>query len=101
MRSVNHASEGRAQAARGNGPAVQPLILDVVSWTNDLNWQWRLSEPDGTELAFATVALDNFEPEYEGFVDLRSYLRLRAGSQRRTEDEATLMAQVGRWISQA
>jgi hypothetical protein len=49
-------------------------------------------------LADHEVSLDPEDPEYEGFVDLRSYLRDRAAPDRRQEDEALLVKEVGAWI---
>src|ERR1019366_5105060 len=44
------------------------------------------------------VRLDTTDSEYEGFLDLPAYLAMHAAPDRRREDEARLVRQVGEWM---
>src|SRR5271166_2460565 len=77
---------------------METLLLDVVEFTDDAHWRWRLTEKHGVILAEHRIDLDRRATEYEGFVDLDHYLRWRVSPDRRAEEEAGSVAQVGRWI---
>jgi hypothetical protein len=72
-------------------------LLEVPEFDGADHWRWRLTDPDGAEVAVHQVALDPGTPEYEGFVDLAGHLRRRADPDRRAGSEAELVERVGAW----
>ena len=72
-------------------------LLEVPEFDGADHWRWRLTDPDGAEVAVHQVALDPGAPEYEGFVDLAGHLRRRADPDRRAGSEAELVERVGAW----
>ena len=79
------------------------LRLEVREWVSPSRWRWVLTGPDGTLLASHEVDLDRAtasrSEEWEAFTDLEKFLRWRASPDRRLDDEAELLAQVGEWIT--
>jgi hypothetical protein len=78
-----------------------PLKLSIADYRDARHWYCRLLDANGNQLADHEVDLNPKDPEYEGFVDLRSYLRNRASPDRREQDEAQLIDQVGAWIGRS
>lgn len=77
-----------------------PLKLSIADYRDARHWYCRLLDANGNQLADHEVSLNPTDSEYEGFVDLRSYLRDHAAPDRRQQDEALLIEQVGAWIGQ-
>jgi hypothetical protein len=93
---------------RGLGSTPQParsdtLRLQVTDWARPSQWRWVLSGPAGEFLADHAVDLDDpggrSASALEGFTDLEWFLKWRASVDRRLEDEAELLAEVGDWIA--
>jgi len=76
------------------------LKLEVTDFTDADHWRWRLTDPNGAFLADHEVALDRSQTPYTGFVDLQGYLHHYAAPDRRFEDEARLLGEVGAWIGE-
>jgi tetratricopeptide (TPR) repeat protein len=74
------------------------LKLAISDYRDANHWYCRLLDANGNQLADHEVSLNPRDLEYEGLVDLRSFLRNHAAPDRRHQDEARLIAQVGTWI---
>ena len=74
------------------------LCLGVRDYRDPACWRWVLTGTGGEVLADHQVRLDTGCWEYEAFADLAGYLRLHASPDRRTDDEARIVARVGEWI---
>ncbi|MGH8904948.1 MAG: CHAT domain-containing protein [Egibacteraceae bacterium] len=74
--------------------------LDVLDYTGQTRWRWRLTEPGGAFVADHTVCLDERTAEYEAFADLYRYLRWNAAPDRRRDSETEILAWLGRWIGE-
>jgi tetratricopeptide (TPR) repeat protein len=79
-------------------PIATTLNLAVAEYKDAQHWYWRLTDENGQFLADREVALDPSDAEYEGFLDLPRYLAIHAAPDRRREDEARLVRQVGEWM---
>jgi tetratricopeptide (TPR) repeat protein len=79
-------------------PIATTLNLAVADYKDANHWYWRLTGADGHFLADQEVRLDTTDSEYEGFLDLPAYLAMHAAPDRRREDEARLVRQVGEWM---
>ena len=79
-------------------PIATTLNLAVADYKDAHHWYWRLTDADGQFLADQEVKLNPSDSEYEGFLDLPSYLAIHAATDRRREDEARLVRQVGEWM---
>jgi hypothetical protein len=79
-------------------PIATTLNLAVADYQDAHHWYWRLTDADGQFLADQEVKLNPSDSEYEGFLDLPSYLATQAATDRRREDEARLVRQVGEWM---
>jgi hypothetical protein len=74
------------------------LCLKVKDYQNAAWWRWVLTEADGRVLLDHEVRLDPGRSEFEAFADLAGYLRMHVIPDRRAEDEARIIAEVGEWI---
>ena len=74
------------------------LVLQAVDVRGPTQWRWLLTdEATGNLLADQQVALDPDAPEVRGFGDVYRYVRSYAAPDRRAEDEARLVAELGVW----
>ena len=74
------------------------LVLQAVDVTGPLRWRWLLSDEDtGRPLADHRVDLDPASDEMARFSDLYGYVRWHAAPDRRTADEARIVAEAGEW----
>ncbi len=78
--------------------AIGVLRLEVREFRDLTRWRWVLTDPAGAFLADHEVRLDASAAEYEAFGDLRGYLRWHCAPDRRAEDEARIVSEVGAWI---
>ena len=74
------------------------LILEVRDFEDSARWRWVLTEPDGAFVADHQVRLDRDGWQFEAFDDLHAYLRWRVPPDRRVEQEAEIVAEMGEWI---
>ena len=81
-------------------PITSTLNLTVADYKDAAHWYWRLTDAKGNFLADQEVNLNPADSEYEGFLDLPSYLAIHAAPDRRREDETRLVRQVGEWMGQ-
>jgi tetratricopeptide (TPR) repeat protein len=79
-------------------PIATTLNLAVAEYKDAQHWYWRLTDEDGKWLADQEVKLNPADAEYEGFLDLPSHLARHSAPDRRREDEARLVRQVGEWM---
>jgi hypothetical protein len=79
-------------------PIATTLNLAVADYKDAQHWYWRLTDADGQFLADQEVNLNPSNAEYEGFLDLPSYLAIHATPDRRRDDEARLVRQLGEWM---
>jgi hypothetical protein len=77
---------------------VAELLLEVRDFAGPDRWRWVLTDASGTFLADHEVRLDAASWQYEAFGDLRWYLQWHSAPDRRAEDEARIVAEVGAWI---
>lgn len=92
MPSVEEAG-GAVAGAAGAGE----LRLEVREYTDLTRWRWVLSE-SGKFLADHEVRLDSATWQYEAFTDLLGYLSWHVAPDRRTQDEARIVGELGAWI---
>src|ERR1035437_586845 len=71
-------------------PIATTLNLAVADYTDAQHWYWRLTDADGQFLADQEVNLNPSDAEYEGFLDLPSYLAIHAAPDRRRGGAARL-----------
>ena len=71
------------------------LWLRVEDYAGPSTWRWALTEPGGRLVAGHEVKLDPRSWQFEAFTGLQEYLRLHAVPDRRSEDEARILADVG------
>ncbi len=76
------------------------LRLEVREFESLTRWRWALTTPGGALVADHEVRLDAGCWQYEAFGDLLSYLHWHAAPDRRAEDEARIVAEVGAWIGE-
>jgi len=74
------------------------LCLEARDYRDPARWRWVLTGPGGEVLVDHQVRLDAGCWEYEAFADLAGYLQLHVSPDRRTEDEARIVARVGEWV---
>jgi hypothetical protein len=87
------------QAGLGQGlVAMGELRLEVCEFESLARWRWRLTRPGGSFLADHEVRLDEQCWQFEAFTDLHGYTGWHAAPDRRVEDEARIVAEVGQWI---
>jgi hypothetical protein len=77
---------------------VRELRLEVLDFAGPARWRWRLTGADGTFLADHEVRLDERCWQYEAFTDLLRYLSWHSAPDRRAQDEARIVGEVGAWI---
>ena len=75
-----------------------PLRLEAREFRDLTRWRWVLLDPGSGFIADHEVRLDASAAEYEAFGDLRGYLRWHGAPDRRAEDEARILGEVGTWI---
>jgi tetratricopeptide (TPR) repeat protein len=75
-----------------------PLRLEVREFRDLTWWRWVLTDASGAFLADREVRLDAAAWQYEAFGDLRWYLQWHCAPDRRAEDEARIVGEVGAWI---
>src|SRR5580692_2574866 len=81
-----------------SGRTTMSLVLQAVDVRGPTQWRWLLTdEATGNLLADQQVALDPDAPEVRGFGDVYRYVRSYAAPDRRAEDEARLVAELGVW----
>jgi hypothetical protein len=78
---------------------MQPLVLEVVEFTDLSNWRWVLKDGDGGYLGDHVVHLDRRAAEHRGYLDLPAYLSHRANPDQEEEDNRTHLAEFGRWLN--
>ena len=83
----------RYVAAEGTGE----LRLTVSDYRDPTRWHWALSE-SGEFLADHDVRLDGATWQYEAFTDLLGYLSWHVAPDRRAQQEAEIVAELGAWI---
>ena len=74
------------------------LQLEVREFRDLTRWRWVLADSCGAFVADHEVRLDPAAWEYEAFTDLTGYLSWHAAPDRRTEDEARIVGELGAWI---
>ena len=72
--------------------------LEVREFAGLGRWRWVLTGPGGKFLADHEVRLDTSCWQFEAFTDLQGYLYWHAAPDRRVDDEARIVAEVGEWI---
>ncbi len=90
-------SSGEGADGAVGGVGASELRLEVRECTNLTRWRWVLSE-SGKFLADHEVRLDPATWQYEAFTDLLGYLSLHAAPDRRAQDEARIVSELGAWI---
>ena len=74
------------------------LVLQAVEVRGPGRWRWLLTdERTGNSLADHEVSLDADAAEMAAFGDVYGWVRSYAAPDRRTEDEARLVAGLGAW----
>jgi tetratricopeptide (TPR) repeat protein len=79
---------------------LQVLQLEAREFTGDDRWRWVLTGEGGAFLADHQVELDASRWEWEAFTGLQGYLRSHVAPDRRLEQEAAVLAQVGAWAGE-
>ena len=74
------------------------LRLEVREFESLARWRWVLTGPGGEFLADHEVRLDVGCWQFEAFTGLLQYLRWHALPDRRLDDEARIVSEVGAWI---
>lgn len=74
------------------------LRLEVREFRDLARFRWVLTDGSGAFLADHEVRLDPASWQYEAFGDLRWYLQWHCVPDRRAEDEARIVGEVGAWI---
>jgi hypothetical protein len=74
------------------------LRLEAPEFADLTRWRWVLRDSSGTVVAEHTVALDASRWQFEAFADMRRYVWWHAAPDRRAEDEARIVTEVGEWI---
>ena len=77
---------------------VDELRLEACRFVNLARWQWVLTEASGKPMAEHEVRLDPGHWQFEAFTNLQEYLRWHVAPDRRIEDEARIVAEVGEWM---
>ena len=79
------------------GAGAGELRLEVREYADLTRWRWVLSE-SGKFLADHEVRLDSATWQYEAFTDLLGYLSWHVAPDRRAQDEARIVGELGAWI---
>lgn len=79
---------------------VEELRLEVSEFEGLSRWRWALTDAVGGLLAEHRVRADDTCWQFEAFLDLPAYLRLRADPADRVRDEARMTAAVAEWMGQ-
>ena len=74
--------------------------LEAREFQDLTRWRWALTGPGGSLVADHEVRLDAGCWQFEAFTDLLGYLTWHVASDRRVEDEARIVAEVGAWIGE-
>ena len=75
------------------------LRLEVQDFADLTRWRWVLTDDSsGDSIADHVVRLDATCWQFEAFVDLPRYLSWHAAADRRSEDEARIVGDLGSWI---
>jgi hypothetical protein len=75
------------------------LRLEVREFADLTRWRWVLTDSSGRFLADHEVRLDQADWQLEAFGDLTGYLSWHVAPDRRREDEARIVTEVGEWIA--
>lgn len=76
------------------------MMLLARDYLGPAQWRWVLTTADGAFEGSHEVRLDEGSWQYEAFDDLPRYLRGHVVPERRIEDQARIVADVGRWIGE-
>jgi hypothetical protein len=79
---------------------VRFLRLEAAEFAGPTRWRWVLTGPGGKFLADHLVDVDASRWEFEAFTDLQEYLRGHTRPDKRLEQEAGILAQVGAWAGE-
>jgi len=74
--------------------------LEAQEFQGLTRWRWVLTGSDGSFVADHEVRLDAGCWQFKAFSDLWDYLQWGAAPDRRIEDEARIVADVGAWIGE-
>jgi hypothetical protein len=74
--------------------------LEAREFRSLARWRWLLTGPDGSMVADHEVRLNEGCWQFKAFSNLWDYVQLRAVPDRRMEDEALIVAEVGAWIGE-
>jgi len=77
---------------------VTELSLYLDAFVDERTFRVSLADARGVFLGDHEVRIDAADPGYAAFVDLEGHLRSHCAPDRRVEDEARLVEEVGRWI---
>jgi hypothetical protein len=76
---------------------VAELTMTVADYRGPSRWRWELSGQDGLVLADQEVQLDDGSWQHEAFSDLYGYVRAHVAPDRRLQQEADIVSEVGAW----
>jgi hypothetical protein len=74
------------------------LRLEAREFRDRTRWRWVLTDASEAFVADHEVRLDPAEWQFEAFTDLPAYLRWHTAPDRRREDEARIVGEVGEWM---
>jgi tetratricopeptide (TPR) repeat protein len=74
------------------------LRLEVHDYEGPTRWRWVLTDASGAFIADHQVRIDEGSWQYEAFTDLEYYISSYAAPDRYAEDEARIVAEVGKWL---
>jgi tetratricopeptide (TPR) repeat protein len=74
------------------------LRLEAREFLDLRRWRWVLTDASGAFVADHEVRLDPADWQFEAFADLPLYLQWHAAPDRRHDDEARIVGEVGEWI---
>lgn len=78
---------------------VAGLRLDAVKFTDPIRWGWVLTdEASGVFISSHMMQLDDSAWQFDAFSDLAGYLSWHAAPDRRAQDEARIVSELGEWI---
>ena len=72
--------------------------LEASQFEGLTKWRWSLTAPGGALIADHKVRLDAGCWQFEAFTDLQRYLQWHTAPDKRIDDEARIVAEVGAWI---
>jgi tetratricopeptide (TPR) repeat protein len=70
----------------------------VRDYTGPTRWRWVLTDVSGAFLADHEVRVDERGSQYEAFTNMEDYISSFAAADRYVQDEARIVADVGRWL---